>query len=158
MNNSLLSPTKYYPFGGPKNNPSEIISTEQTEVLVIGGGIVGLAVARELGSRGISTILIEKNSEICSGAASGGNSGIGATGYDADLGSLERKLLLRAKELHPKLYREFGLTYDHVKKTGALVIAWEKSQVKGVGKYSYPENDQFDISIIEQDELQSMVG
>ena len=153
-----FSPKKYYPFGGPTKNYPEVKPPEQTKIVVIGGGIVGLAVARELGSRGVPTILIEKNTEICSGAASGGNSGIGATGYDADLGSLERRLLIRAKELHPKLYREFGLNYNHVKKTGALVIAWDQSQIKGVGKYSYPENDQFDISIIEQDELQSMVG
>ena len=125
---------------------------------MIGGGIVGLAVARELGSRCVPTMLIEKNPNICSGAASGGNSGIGATGYDADIGSLERRLLIRAKELHPRLYRQFGLNYDHVKKTGALVIAWDESQIKGVRKYSYRENDQFDISIIEKDELQSMVG
>ena len=34
---------------------------EETDVLVVGGGIVGLSMAAELSYRGINTILIEKN-------------------------------------------------------------------------------------------------
>ena len=49
-----------------------------------GGGIVGLATARELAVRGKSVILLEKEASIISGVSSG-NSGIGCTGdYTAD--------------------------------------------------------------------------
>jgi len=41
-------------------------------------------------------LLLEKDSEIISGVSSG-NSGIGCTGYDAPINSLERKLLRRSK-------------------------------------------------------------
>ena len=88
---------KYYPF-----KPSD---RQNFDAIIIGGGISGISVARELSSRGKRVVLFEKNSEICAGPATGGNSGLGATGYDAELGSLERKLLLRSKELQPKLYR-----------------------------------------------------
>ena len=68
--------------------------------------------------------MFEKNDEFCASPATGGNSGLGATGYDAPLDSLERKLLIRSRQLHPKLYRSFGLNYGHVRKSGAMVIAW----------------------------------
>ena len=53
---------------------------------------------------------------VAAGAATSGNSGLGCTGYDAPVGSLERRLLRRAIRLHPNLYRSFGLSYAHVQK------------------------------------------
>lgn len=50
------------------------------DCIVVGGGVVGLAVGRELVVRGHSTLILEKTDAICAGASSG-NSGIGCTGY-----------------------------------------------------------------------------
>ena len=97
------------------------------DCLVIGGGVVGLAVGRELSVRGHTTLLLEKTANICTGA-SAGNSGIGCTGYDAPEGSLERWLLRRSILRHPNLYRSLGLSYNHVNKCGALVVAWNSSE------------------------------
>lgn len=97
------------------------------DCLVIGGGVVGLAVGRELSVRGHRTLLLEKADAICMGA-SAGNSGIGCTGYDAPEGSLERLLLRRSILRHPNLYRSLGLSYDHVNKCGALVVAWNSTE------------------------------
>ena len=65
------------------------------DVVVIGAGVVGLAVAREFAIRDMSVLVLEKDEHIVSGASSG-NSGIGCTGYDAPPDSLERKLLRRS--------------------------------------------------------------
>ncbi|MBT6611520.1 MAG: FAD-dependent oxidoreductase, partial [Deltaproteobacteria bacterium] len=46
----------------------------KTEVLIIGGGVTGTGVARDLALRGVNCILVEKN-DINSGA-SGGNHGL----------------------------------------------------------------------------------
>ena len=72
------------------------------DVCVIGGGLVGMAVAREAAVRGASVVLVEKEA-VLSSAASSGNSGLGHTGYDAPVGSLERTILRRAIRRHPEL-------------------------------------------------------
>lgn len=50
------------------------MSTLETEVLIIGGGVTGAGVMRDLALRGIHCILVEKN-DLCAGA-SGGNHGL----------------------------------------------------------------------------------
>jgi len=49
------------------------------DAAVIGGGVVGLAVAQNLSARGASVIVLEKDSALAAGASSG-NSGLGCTG------------------------------------------------------------------------------
>lgn len=49
------------------------------DVVVIGAGVVGLAIAREASIHGLSVICLEKEHCIANGA-SGGNSGLGCTG------------------------------------------------------------------------------
>lgn len=98
------------------------------DVAVVGGGVVGLAVAREMAVRGRRVVLLEREDAPAAGASSG-NSGIGCTGYDAPVGSLERKLLRRAIQLHPALLRSFGMTYEHVRKCGSLVVAWTPEEL-----------------------------
>jgi L-2-hydroxyglutarate oxidase LhgO len=73
-------------------------------------------------------VLLEKEDALAAGASSG-NSGLGCTGYDAPVGSLERRLLRRSIQLHPNLYRSFGMSYDHVRKSGSLVVAWTPEQL-----------------------------
>lgn len=46
------------------------------DVIVIGGGVVGLAVARECAVRGASVILVEKEDALAAGASSGNRSGV----------------------------------------------------------------------------------
>ena len=79
----------------------------EADVCVIGGGLVGMAVAREVAVRGASVVLVEKEGALSS-AASSGNSGLGHTGYDAPIGSLERTILRRAIRRHPALCASFA--------------------------------------------------
>ncbi len=101
------------------------------DVLVIGGGVVGLSVARECAVRGARVTLVEREDDWAA-AASSGNSGIGCTGYDAPVGSLERRLLRRSVQRHPELMRSFGLSHEHVRKCGSLVVAWTAEQLAQV--------------------------
>ena len=100
------------------------------DAAIIGGGVVGLAIARELAVSFPEKkfILLEKGDDLVSGASSG-NSGLGCTGYDAPSGSLERQLLRRSTQRHPNLYRSLGLSYEHTRKCGALVVAWDDEQL-----------------------------
>ena len=95
----------------------------QYDVAVVGGGIVGLATAREAAVRGASVVLLERETAVASGASSG-NSGLGCTGYDAPAGSLERQLLRRSIQLRPAIHRSLGLSEQHhLRKAGSLVGA-----------------------------------
>ena len=119
----------YNPNGAIATNTGGNTNNIISDVVIIGGGVVGLAVAREFAIREKSVIVLEKEDTIITGASSG-NSGIGCTGYDAPANSLERKLLRRSIIRHPNLYRSLGLSYDHVRKCGALVVAWNQKELK----------------------------
>ena len=69
-----------------------------TTVAVIGGGVVGAAVLFTLAHRGVDATLLEADSGLAHGA-SGTNSGILHTGFDAKPGELETALILRAATL-----------------------------------------------------------
>jgi glycerol-3-phosphate dehydrogenase len=70
----------------------------ETSVTVIGGGVVGVAVAHALARRGVAALLLEAEDELAL-AASGTNSGILHTGFDSPRGELETALILRAATL-----------------------------------------------------------
>jgi len=68
------------------------------EVIVIGGGVVGAAVALNVSRAGRATAIVEAEYEFGRGA-SGNNSGILHTGFDSTPGELETQLILRAAQL-----------------------------------------------------------
>jgi glycerol-3-phosphate dehydrogenase len=69
-----------------------------TEVAVIGAGVVGCAAALALSRSGVSVLLLEAEAEPGLGA-SGANSGILHGGFDSPPGELETRLILRSAEL-----------------------------------------------------------
>jgi glycerol-3-phosphate dehydrogenase len=87
------------------------------DVAVIGGGVVGAAVALALARRGARTVLLEARDELA-GAASGTNSGVLHTGFDSPPGELETRLILRSAQLRGALFEALGVP---VGRCGALV-------------------------------------
>ncbi|KAJ1414906.1 FAD dependent oxidoreductase-domain-containing protein [Ochromonadaceae sp. CCMP2298] len=88
------------------------------DVVVIGGGVVGLAVAQAFCMRSRARVLLLEREDAFAEGATSGSSGLGCTGYDAPPGSLERQLMRRAIRLHLALYRSFGLSYEHNREAG----------------------------------------
>lgn len=90
------------------------------DVAVIGGGVVGCAVARRLTLEGARVVLLERSTDILSGASKA-NSALLHTGFDAPAGSLELDCMKAG-------YREYLAIRDRLNlpllETGALVIAW----------------------------------
>jgi glycerol-3-phosphate dehydrogenase len=78
------------------------------EAAVIGGGVVGAAVAYTLSRRGVKSVLLEAEDEPARGA-SGANSGILHTGFDSKRGELETELILRATELLSPVVEQLGI-------------------------------------------------
>ena len=87
------------PIGNPPTTSSsnddglpDFSSSPLLDVVVIGGGVVGLAVARAATLQGYHCAVLEGEADLLSWA-SGSNSGIACTGVDATPGSLERALI-----------------------------------------------------------------
>src|SRR5271168_4317465 len=90
-----------------------------TQVAVIGGGVVGCAVAHALARRGVQAVVLEAEPGLALGA-SGANSGILHTGFDSKPGELETQLILRSAALREELLGELGVA---VWRCGALLQA-----------------------------------
>jgi glycerol-3-phosphate dehydrogenase len=73
-----------------------------SEVAVVGAGVVGCATALALGRRRVSVVLAEAEPEPALGA-SGANSGILHTGFDSVPGELETELILRSAALRDRV-------------------------------------------------------
>jgi glycerol-3-phosphate dehydrogenase len=86
-------------------------------VAVVGGGVVGGAVALALARRGVAVVVFE--AEAAPGlAASGTNSGILHTGFDSVPGELETELILRAAALRDPVIDALGVP---IVRCGALM-------------------------------------
>lgn len=77
-------------------------------VVVIGGGVIGCAVAHELARHSVAATLVEARRELAQGA-SGTNSGILHTGFDSTPGELETELILRSGELREQAFASLGV-------------------------------------------------
>ena len=75
----------------------------RTNVVVIGAGAVGCAVARELSKYKIDVVVVDKNEDI-GGDASKSNSAIIHTGYDASPGTLESQLVVAANPMYDEIW------------------------------------------------------
>jgi glycerol-3-phosphate dehydrogenase len=83
----------------------------EATVVVIGGGVVGCAVAHALARRGVDSLVLEAEAGLAL-AASGTNSGILHTGFDSEPGTLETRLILRSAELRAQLLDELDVRHE----------------------------------------------
>lgn len=96
------------------------------DVTVIGAGVVGGMIARELKKYDLSVCILEKENDVSLGASKA-NSGIVHAGFDAENGTLKAKLNVRGSELMPSVTAELGV---HYKNNGSIVVAFDDEEVK----------------------------
>jgi glycerol-3-phosphate dehydrogenase len=77
-------------------------------VAIVGGGVVGAAVAHALARRGVAAVVLEAEEELALGA-SGTNSGILHTAFDSAPGELETELIIRSTALRDRWLDEAGI-------------------------------------------------
>jgi glycerol-3-phosphate dehydrogenase len=94
------------------------------DIAIIGGGVVGCAIAMELSRYDLRTVLLEARSDV-GAATSKANSAILHTGFDAPPDSLEATLVSRGYELFHQMSEPLGLP---ICRSGALVVAWNEEQ------------------------------
>ncbi|MCL2099985.1 MAG: FAD-dependent oxidoreductase, partial [Oscillospiraceae bacterium] len=94
------------------------------DILIIGAGVAGALIARELGRYNLKTALIDKESDVACGTTKG-NSAIIHAGFDAACGTLKAKLNVEGCALMPQLAAELGV---HYKNNGSLVCAFSDEE------------------------------
>jgi glycerol-3-phosphate dehydrogenase len=105
-------------------------SQTEVEVAVIGGGVVGCAVALALARRGVEVALLE--SEPALGlAASGTNSGLLHAAFDSAPGELETELILASAAVRDRFLEALGIP---VLRCGALMRPQEEGQRAAVAE------------------------
>lgn len=88
------------------------------DVIIIGAGVVGCAIARELSRYQVKACVIEKDEDVCNGTSKA-NSAISHAGFDAVPGTLKAKLNVEGNLMMEKLSKELDFPF---KQTGALVV------------------------------------
>ena len=100
------------------------MTQEIYDVAIIGAGVVGTAIARELSRYQLSTVLLEANPDVGQGTTKA-NTAIWHTGYDAKNGTLEARLLRRSRALMEKFVPEAGVPVEML---GGVLVAWTEEQ------------------------------
>lgn len=124
------------------------------DVAIIGAGVTGSAIARELSRYQVRACVIEREEDVCTGTSKA-NSAIIHAGFDATPGTLKAKLNVRGNAMMDTLAKELDIPF---KRNGSLVVctkdqdrnALEKLLEKGAA------NGVPGLRIIEREELLSM--
>ncbi|RLJ58862.1 glycerol-3-phosphate dehydrogenase [Litoreibacter meonggei] len=100
----------------------------QYDVVVIGAGVVGCAIARRFTLEGARVAVLEKATDILDGASKA-NSAILHTGFDAPNGSLELQCVRAGYAEYQSIRDGLGLVQDHA---SAYVVAWTPEELRGL--------------------------
>ena len=126
----------------------------KTDILVIGAGAVGCAIAREFSKYKINVIVVDKNEDI-GGDASKSNSAIIHTGFDATPGTLESQLVVAANPMYEQLTKDLDVPYQ---KVGAILpaITDEQYELLPSIKAKAFKNRVYDVEYMTREELLEM--
>jgi glycerol-3-phosphate dehydrogenase len=94
------------------------------DVVIVGAGVVGAAIARELSRYELDVTLLEAGPDVGAGTSKA-NTALLHTGFDAKPGTLEARLVARGYELLSEYAPSAGIP---VERTGALLVAWDDTQ------------------------------
>ncbi|MGB8944335.1 MAG: FAD-dependent oxidoreductase [Streptomyces sp.] len=130
------------------------LPAEPYDVTVVGAGVVGSAIARELaGHHRLRVALVEASGDVGDGTSKA-NTAILHTGFDAVPGSLEARLVREGSRLLGAYAAESGIPVEPV---GALLVAWDEEQLAALpGLLKKAERNGYDEAhIIGADEIRA---
>ncbi len=124
------------------------------DVLIIGAGVNGCAIARELSKYRLRIGVIEKCCDLCEGTTKA-NSCISHAGYDAREGTLKARLNVRGNKLLEELSKELSFLYI---KCGSLVVCKDKEGLKELNILMERgiKNNVSGLRILNADEVRKM--
>ena len=96
------------------------------DIILIGAGVVGCSIARELSKYNLDVLVVEKNSDVSEGVSKG-NSGIVHAGYNEKIGTLKAKLNIEGNKMFDDLSRDLQFPF---KRNGAFILAFSDEEMK----------------------------
>ena len=98
------------------------------DVAIIGAGVIGSAVARELSKYNVKACVIEREEDVCCGTSKA-NSAIIHAGFDAKPGTLKARLNVRGNEMMDQLSKDLDIPF---KRNGSLVVRTKDQDPAGL--------------------------
>ncbi len=95
------------------------------DIIIVGAGVIGCAVARELSKYNARILVIEKNEDVCAGTSKA-NSAIVHSGYDAKNGTLKARFNVEGNRMMEAVCRELDVPF---KRIGSLTVCTDADRV-----------------------------
>ncbi len=128
---------------------------ELYDFLIIGGGVVGSSIARELSRFKVRIAVLEKNPDVVD-ETSGRNSAVVHGGFAYDPGSLKARLCVRGNQMMPALSQELGFPF---RMTGKVLVGNTDEDRKSLEATMAQGriNGARDLEMIDQERLHQLV-
>ena len=124
------------------------------DVAIIGGGVIGGMIARELSKYQVKICILEKEYDVAMGATKA-NSAIVHAGFDAKEGSLKALLNVKGSKMMKKICDELGVKYQN---NGSLVIGFndeDRSTINALYERGI-KNGVDGVCVVEKDQLKAL--
>ena len=126
----------------------------QYDIIIIGAGIAGTAMARELSKYQLKIAVLDKNNDVANSTTMA-NSAIIHAGYDAEPYKNKGRFNAKGNAMYPKLCEELDVPFKQI---GSLVIGYDEADMatlellmeRGI------ENDVPDMRILNREEVHAM--
>ncbi len=124
------------------------------DVAVIGAGVTGAMIARELSKYNAKVCILDKANDVATGATRA-NSAIVHAGFDAKEGSLKAKLNVKGSKMMKQVTDELGVKY---KNNGSLVIGFDEEDKKTINELFERgnKNGVEGLKVIDKEELKRL--
>jgi len=128
--------------------------TIDADVVIVGAGSVGSAVARMVSRYSLSSVLLERESDVCCGTSKANNAHI-VCGADITPGLIETGIVVRSNGLYDQVTEELGVPYRRIGNCYAALTEEEVKRLEGMRDNAL-KNGVNDVKIISRDEVLEM--
>lgn len=121
------------------------------DVAIIGAGIIGTAIFRELTKYNLKVVILEKENDVSMGTSKA-NSAIVHAGYDPEQGTLMAKYNVKGNEMFEDLCKELNVPF---KRNGSLIIGFNDEDMETI-KWLYQngnKNGVKGLKVLNKDEV-----
>lgn len=124
------------------------------DAVIIGGGVTGCAIARELSRYELRTALVEREEDVCSGTSKA-NSAIVHAGHDAVPGSVKARFNVEGNRMMEQLAKDLDFEFE---RNGSLILCFAEEDKPALQELydKGVKNGVPDLKIITGDEARAM--
>lgn len=124
------------------------------DVAIIGAGIIGTFIARELSRYDLKTVILEKDNDVSNGTTKA-NSAIIHAGYDAEPNTLKSKFNILGNPMFDKVCEELDVPF---KRIGSLVVAFSEEEMDTIKELYKRGTDSGiqDMKVLSKDEVKKI--